>query len=242
MNIKGIIFDFGFTLAYFKDVSVEKYFNCFKRGLKKSVDFLIKSNILINDYDLIQNFLKTFMKTRNNFFKQSITTKTEFPTTFIFQNVLEQLIDQNKINLLTENYYKELANLYHSYEEEEWIPFDETRDTLRKISELKDVKIALLSNHPHHPTIMRILKKYDLTQFFNAIVTSAKFGKRKPHLEIFHYTLKKMGLEINEAEFCLMCGDEYSDIVGGYNVGLQTILCERLYKFPFEKEITIPNF
>lgn len=130
--------------------------------------------------------------------------------------------------------------MYHSFELQEWVPFEQTRDTLEKISSLKDVKIAVLSNHPHHPIIEKLLKKHDLLQFFNAVITSAEFGKRKPHPDIFNYTLKKLGLENNPGS-CLMCGDEPADIVGGHRAGLQTILCERIYKFPMEKEVSISD-
>jgi len=40
MSIKGIIFDFGFTLFYFDNPSVERYVECFKKGLLKSIDLL----------------------------------------------------------------------------------------------------------------------------------------------------------------------------------------------------------
>ena len=65
-------------------------------------------------------------------------------------------------------------------------------------------------------------------------------GKRKPNPEIFQYTLEKMGMMEN-ADDCLMCGDEHADIIGGHRAGIKPILCERVYKFPFEKEIELPD-
>ena len=46
MKVKGVIFDFGFTLFYFDEPSIEKYFECFKTGLVDSIDLLKKHNIL----------------------------------------------------------------------------------------------------------------------------------------------------------------------------------------------------
>jgi len=230
MKVKGILFDFGFTLFYFEDVSLDKYMDCYKRGLQKSVDYLKKSEILKDDV-AVKEFFKIFSNKRGYFFKKSRKTKQEYPTSYIFQEVLENL---------DENVYKELSNIYHSFEQKEWKPFEYTKGTLEKISALDDVKMAVLSNHPNHSMVKNLLKKYDLYQFFDAVVTSAKFLKRKPDPEIFLHTLKKMGLE-NEAANCIICGDEYADIVGGYRAGLQTILCKRTYEFPFEKEINVPN-
>ena len=86
-----------------------------------------------------------------------------------------------------------------------------------------------------------MLESNKLEQFFDVIVTSAKFGKRKPNSDIFLYTLKKMGLETQDAKDCIMVGDEAADIIGANRVGMQIILKEREYEFPYEKEINISN-
>ncbi|MFW9937272.1 MAG: HAD family hydrolase [Candidatus Thorarchaeota archaeon] len=235
MKLEGLIFDFGFTLFQFKDVSVEKYLDCYRKGLNRSIIKLKEMKLLKNDFDTKQ-FIKIFNEKRASYFKKSIQTKMEYPTSFLFKEVFKVLdLDQ-----LSEKSYSELANLYHSCEEEEWIPFEHTKETLKHLSDLKKVKIALLSNHPNHTTIQNLLIKHDLSKFFDAVVTSAEFGKRKPDPEIFFYTIKKMGLK-NPAS-CLICGDEYADIVGGHKAGLQTILCKRSYKFPFEKEIDFSGY
>lgn len=239
--IKGVIFDFGFTLFYFDNPSVERYLECFKRGLLQSIDIL-KEKQVWNEKITTETFFKKFSKKREHFFRKSIKTKTEFPTSYVFQNVLESLKEEEIINNLdniTENTYKKLAEIYHCIEEDEWRPFENTKKTLEKLV-MKSLKIALISNHPNHKTINNVLKKYDLLKFFNVVITSAKFGKRKPDPTIFHYTLEKMGLK-NQPNSVIMCGDEYADIIGAQRANLQSILFERKYKFPFEKEINVSN-
>ena len=86
-----------------------------------------------------------------------------------------------------------------------------------------------------------MLKNNNLKKYFHTIVTSAKFGKRKPNSEIFFHTLKKMGLNESDIEDCLMVGDEAADTIGAYRIGMQVILKEREYEFPFETKIEIPN-
>jgi len=241
MDIKGIIFDFGFTLFYFEDPSVERYYECFNKGLKKCVGLLKEANIIKND-EAAEKFLNLFNREKRSAFKLSFKTKLEYPTSEIFKNVLEKLQEKGiieDVSTLNEEYYNNLADIYHSVEEEMWIPFNSTENTLKELRKLENVKLAVLSNHPHHYSVKNLLKKYDLLKYFDAIITSAKHGKRKPHPEIFHHTMEKMGL--NKASSCVMCGDEYADIVGGHRAGLKTILCERVYKFPFEKEIDVPD-
>ena len=235
--IKGVIFDFGFTLFYFDNPSVERYYECFKQGLMKSIDFL-KEKQIWSDKLTIEDFLQKFSKKRQYFFRKSIKTKMEFPTSIIFQNVLETLkvegVIDNLDNLI-DTTYGSLANIYHSCEEDRWIPFAQTKEMLEKLA-LKDVKVALLSNHPNHKTIKNIINKYDFSKFFDVILTSAKFGKRKPNPDIFYFVLDKFGLR-NDPSSVIMCGDEYADISGAQRTKIQPILFKRKYKFPFEKEI-----
>jgi len=212
--------------------------DAYRRGLQKSIAVL-KEQHIFNDQTIIENFKKLFRRKRASFFQKSMKTKEEFPTTFVFKHLLELMIKKGLIHELddkNEDFYFELANLYHSGEEEEWIPFEFTKETLEKLYNLREIKLGVLSNHPHHALVENLLKKYDLYHYFDAIVTSALYGKRKPDPGIFHYTLKKMGLEGSGAS-CFMCGDEPADIVGGHRAGVQTVLCERVYKFPFESEI-----
>jgi len=235
MKIKGLIFDFGFTLFKFKDVSLEKYLNCYNEGLAKSLEKLIDLKLLTNT-SLREEIIKTFLKKRAYYFKESIKTKNEYRTSLIFKETFEKY----DIIELDDRILDELANIFHSCERDEWVPFQYTRETLKKLKNEKKVKLAVLSNHPHHATIENLLLKYDLRKFFDAVVTSAEYGRRKPDPSIFHYTIKKMGLK--SPEDCMICGDEYADISGGNRAGLKTILCARTYKFPFEKEINNQAF
>ena len=241
MVIKGVILDFGFTLFYFDNPSVEKYYECFKKGLLKSIGVL-KEKQVWNENLTNEAFINKFSKQRQYFFRKSIKTKIEFPTSMIFQEVLESLEKEEVIknlDLLTDTAYEELAELYHSCEEEEWEPFENTKETLKEIF-MRNVKIALISNHPSHKTIENVLKKHELLKYFNYITTSAEYGKRKPDPSIFFHTIKKMGLKGNPNSV-LVCGDEYADIIGAQRANLQSVLLERKYKFPFEKEIDVSN-
>lgn len=235
MKVEGLIFDFGFTLFEFKDASVEKYFECYRKGLKKAIEKL-RSTKILTDAEGLNQFSKLFKKKKSFFFTQSLKTKTEFPTSYIFKLIWEEL----NLKKVREELYLELADLYHSYEEEEWVPFEKTKDTIEKLSKFENLKLAVLSNHPNHSTITNLLKKHNLIDFFDAVVTSAQFGKRKPDPDIFLYTIEKMGLDSPKS--CFICGDEHVDIIGGNRAGLQTILCKRMFKFPFEKEIETHDY
>jgi len=244
MKVKGVIFDFGFTLFTFDSPSLAKYLDCFKRGMSKSIQFLKQEKIIEDKEQILEDFVTIFNKKRATYFKLAMKTKDEFPTTLLFKTALDMLkekgyeIQEEKIK---EKFLEKLAELYHSCEEEEWKPDDKTRFTLETLSKISNLKIGLISNHSNHKTIKNMLKNNKMEDFFDVIVTSAKFGKRKPISDIFFHTLKRMGLTKNDAEHCIMVGDEAADIVGANRVGMQIILKEREYEFPYEKEVNIPN-
>ncbi|MHA1803779.1 MAG: HAD family hydrolase, partial [Promethearchaeota archaeon] len=177
-------------------------------------------------------------------FRESLKTNKEYPTPLIFRLTLEEMIQKGLIEndiSLTDELFNSLADAYHAFELEEWIPFPTTISALERLHSIKDLKLAVLSNHPYHPIIENLLKKYDLHQYFEYIQTSARFGKRKPDPAIFLDLLEKLGLH-GDPSSAMMCGDEHADIVGGYRAGLKPILCERTYKFPFEREIPLTNY
>ncbi|MEJ2249965.1 MAG: HAD-IA family hydrolase, partial [Candidatus Lokiarchaeota archaeon] len=130
--------------------------------------------------------------------------------------------------------------LYHSCEEREWFPFADTQKTLETLKQ-KGLKIGLISNHPYHISILNMLETYNLKNYFDAIMTSARFGKRKPHVEIFLKTISKMGLSEEANHQTIMCGDEYADIIGASKAGLIPVFYHRKVEFPYEKEINLSN-
>ncbi|TXT58739.1 MAG: Phosphoglycolate phosphatase [Promethearchaeota archaeon] len=237
MELEGVIFDFGFTLFYFKDASLERYLKCFKMGLEESINYLKELDIL-KKKTLIEEFIKIFNNKRQEYFKKSRKTSDEFPTTLIFQETLEQLDLILQGNEKQDELISELANIYHLCEQDEWIPYKDTRETLTKLSE-KGLMLGLLSNHPHHLAIEKILKNHEMAKYFEVIMTSGKFGERKPNKEIFLHTMEKMGLK--NPKKVMMCGDEYADIIGAYKLGMIPVLFKRKFEFPFEKEIPIQN-
>lgn len=239
-QIRAVMFDFGFTLFYFENPSVEKYYDCYAKGLKKAVKLLEKESLLTGK-EIQSKFSKAFQRESRKSFQESVKTKIELPTQDLFSRVLEIIAEKSDdvdIEFLSVDLLTELAELYHSCEEEEWKPFPETEQTLKRLSRKENLKIGLISNHSHHQTIISLLETYDLLKYFDVIETSAQHGKRKPHVDIFEDVLEELELS---AEQCIMVGDEYADIMGAHRVGMIPILYIRKYQFPFEKEIPLPN-
>ena len=153
MKLKGIIFDFGFTLFSFENPSVEKYLDCFKRGLLKSIETLKEENIIKEKATVIDYFMKKFSEKRSYAFKIQRKKKVEYPTSQVFKTVLDDLMQEGYLEKksIKTQLYEDLAEIYHSCEEEEWKPFNETKKTLEALSKFSDLKIGLISNQMHCP-------------------------------------------------------------------------------------------
>jgi len=237
---EGIIFDFGFTLFHFENPSLERYIEIEYQGLNLVAEFL-KSEGLFND-NQIDTFVENVKKQNRKFWQLSIKTKLEYPTAKILEFVLKNMKNLEPSILkkfLTTEILNKLSDKYHSFSDDAWIPFSDTKQTLMTLLDAK-IKIAILSNARHHNSIINMLKKHHLFEYFNTIVTSAGFGKRKPNIEIFHNTLDKLGLS-HCPESCLMIGDEAADMIGGKKAKLNTFLIKRSFKFPFEQDI-LPKY
>ena len=98
-------------------------------------------------------------------------------------------------------------------------------ETIPLLEALKNKKsIALITNFDHPPYIYEILSKYELTRYFEFIAISGEIGFKKPDPQIFHITLKKIGLLPDDVVFV---GDSKEDIEGAINAGIKPILIQR---------------
>ena len=116
----------------------------------------------------------------------------------------------------------------------------------------KKSKLGLVSNFAYAPGLWKILERFDLTRFFDAVVISGELGLRKPHPKIFKEALELLEVEASEAVFV---GDSLkADINGAKNMGLKTILVENiglrknpyataneLDPLPIKPDIAMPN-
>jgi HAD superfamily hydrolase (TIGR01549 family)/HAD superfamily hydrolase (TIGR01509 family) len=85
------------------------------------------------------------------------------------------------------------------------------------------LKIGLISNVNSHGQVPVNLKKYGIDPYFDPIVLSSEYGRRKPDPAIFHYAARLANVPTSA---CLYVGDRIArDIVGarkaGYRLAVQ---------------------
>ncbi|KAJ1674318.1 hypothetical protein EV182_003522 [Spiromyces aspiralis] len=103
--------------------------------------------------------------------------------------------------------------------------YDVYPDVVRtlRILKRKGIKLGVISNSDERTK--DILASLDLSQYFDFIVTSAKFGEEKPSPLIFEAALRNMGVSAFDA---LHVGDDYkTDYVGAKSVGMEALIIDR---------------
>lgn len=100
--------------------------------------------------------------------------------------------------------------------------FPEVPDTLQALRD-RGCTLAIVSNWDWHlPALCRDL---NLTPYFDAIITSARVGRAKPHPQIFHTALSKTSADPART---LHVGDSYdADVVGAQGAGIAGVLVDR---------------
>lgn len=85
-------------------------------------------------------------------------------------------------------------------------------------------KLAVISNAISDVPRYAI-KKFGLERYLDAVVISRDIGIRKPDPEIFHFSLKKLGVDSNEA---VHVGDSLEhDVQGARDAGMKTVWIKR---------------
>ena len=196
LNFKGVLIDFGYTLAHINNENVRRYRESLfsilmKHGYSKTLDDL--ALVLENTY------------------RSSSEGKAKNIYEF-WKLLLKNLEVFENITLI-----RELTELREDYWETRWILYDKA---VQVLSTLKmKYELALVSNC--FVGLSDILSALNLTPFFKHIILSYDVGVTKPDKQIYLIALRKLGLQPNE---CIFVSDQISDLEGAREVRLKTFL------------------
>lgn len=212
MGFKGVLVDFGDTLAYFDEERNRRYveglLSILRRyGYQKNLDDL--NSFLNNAY--------------GNSTKGEVKDFREF-----WELLLKNLgvpIAPTSIEELEEFRKRHHATIFELYEGA--IP---VLSTLRR-----KYKLVLVSNCAIG--LSDVLKVLGLARFFECIILSYEVGVRKPHKRIYLEALRRVKLEPDK---CVFVSDEISDLEGAREVGLKTLLVRQGPHTTYEAKN--PNF
>ena len=187
------------------------------------VKYLERNKLIFNFKELKSHFDKFFTLERYN----SNTNLNPIIINHIFTedriinlfNALKISLQQKEINLLKINFEKAI------FKNPPKLKLN-VKETLRKLA--SDYKIGLISDvgiSPGH-FLRKIMKKYQILQYFDTLIFSDEIGYYKPHPLLFETALKNLGVKPQNA---IHIGDLLeTDIQGAKNSNMLSVWINEL--------------
>lgn len=196
MIFKGVLIDFGGTLAYIDEVEFRAYEEALVAALKK---YGYEKRL----EDLASVLAGIYLK----------SSKGELKTPKEFWNLM-----LSKLKIPEQSGLPDvLQGIRNNHETTMWKLYDEASATLSILR--KKYKLALVSNCAEGTD--NVIRSLGLADFFDCITLSYQVGVRKPDKRLYLEALRCLGFEANESVFV---ADEISDLEGAREIGLKTIL------------------
>ena len=137
--------------------------------------------------------------------------------------LLRVLLTKHGISFSESSLERALAAMY-AVTQTNWFVEDDAVATLKRLRSA-GIRQGVVSNGSDDANARRLLEKGHLDPFFEIVLTSAAFGRRKPDPAIFRAALAQFGAAPHES---VMVGDDYgADIAGARGIGMGTIWVTR---------------
>lgn len=209
---KAVIFDAGNTLLRVKS-SVGDVYSAFAN----------RFGVEVNGEAVNKAFKSTWASYRSQFLAYAAPSGDEGEKAWwqkLVSQVFESLGFKDKFGPNFDVYFESLYDFFAL--PENWEVFDDVRPTLDRLIKER-IRLAVLSNWDSR--LHTILREAKLAPYFEFTLTSAEFGKEKPHPDIFLHALKLLDILPSEAVYV---GDlYYDDILGATNAGLVAVMIDR---------------
>ncbi|MHB8135412.1 MAG: HAD family hydrolase [Anaerolineaceae bacterium] len=206
MTIKAVFFDMGGTIETF-DFTPELRLHA-TPGIRK---LLLGAGIELNLsneklYLLVSDGL-------NNYHKICTTNLDELSPTQIWSNFILNgfSYDLGKLDSISEELMFYIETQYYKRELRPFVP-----QVLAEIQKM-GLKIGIISNVKSKECVPVNLIKYGIRDYFDPIVLSCEYKRRKPDPAIFHYAARLANVPVSQ---CCYVGDRIQrDVLGAFRAG-----------------------
>jgi HAD superfamily hydrolase (TIGR01549 family) len=212
MELKAVLFDMGGTIETF-DSTRELRLQAMP-GIQK---YLKDAGIVLGLSD--EALMEVITRGIKRYHELSLITLDEYPPERVWREFIlnDFEIDPAKLDDIAEKLMVYIENHFYERSMRPEIP-----EVLRAIQKMR-LKIGLISNVNSRGQVRENLEKYQIKHFFDPIVLSSEYGKRKPDPSIFHYAARMMNVPTSS---CAYVGDRIArDISGskkaGYRLAIQ---------------------
>lgn len=199
LTLKGVLIDFGNTLAYLDEAENRRFETVLVSTLSEYGHFRQLEDLDSVLADIYVSSTKGELKSLQEFWGL-VLKKLGVPEN-------SELID-------------DMENVRIGHVAAVWKLYDRVPSTLLYLQ--KKYKLALVSNCAVGTE--KIIDALGLSGFFGCIILSYQVGARKPDKHIYLEALKCLELQAHE---CVFVADEISDLEGARDVGLKTMLARQ---------------
>jgi len=210
--LRAVIFDLGGTLMYEREAT---------HPVNARADEALTLYLREQGFELnLSTFPVEFRKRLGEYFSQREKDLLETTYSFVLRDVLADKGYQD----LPDQIIRSALDRLFAVTQTNWILEDDTLSTLTKL-ENDGYRMGLISNAGDDKDVQQLVKKFDITRFFDFVLTSAACSYRKPHPRIFELALSNWYFLPSEA---VMVGDNLvADIKGAQTVGLYGVWLKR---------------
>jgi len=206
--LKGAIFDLGETLMHLT-VTWEQIREW---RMKAIYETSTEHGVNLDLDDLKREYLR--LHEEESEYAARTLEEIEIRETFV------KLFDRLRLKPDQQPKMEDLVKRFFALEAESWVIFPGITEMLQQVRDL-GLKMGLLSNARNDWAVREIMERLGLTRYFDAILTSAGLGVRKPRPEPFREILKMLGIAPAEA---VMVGNSMeADVAGAVPLGIKTI-------------------
>ena len=222
-DFKVVLFDLGNTLIYDDPSTWAGVYLRADHSLRSS---LHKFGVNLSSHELFGKY-KTLLHYYYNLHEGDL----EEPG---IGAVLKDLLSKHNIHLADENLHSALRSMY-AVTQVNWYMKDDAIATLRALREAS-YRLGIISNSSDDSNTYELMDKLKLRNYFDFILSSAAFSKRKPHPGIFRAGLEYFQIQPDQT---VMIGGNYEvDILGAHQLGMNTIWITRRLLSPSSDSTT----
>ncbi|MDH5439916.1 MAG: HAD family hydrolase [Candidatus Bathyarchaeota archaeon] len=213
MTLRAVAFDLGGTLVH-HSTDFDKLLRAAHQSMR---DYLAREGVEVELDDLAKVSNEVY-SAYSSFAEKSLI---ELDARILYSAILYKLdiADYSNEGLISgtiNSFYGPIVDDYHI--------FNDVKEVLGRLAD-GGLRLGLVTNNQSTDFHLRLLARFDLRKFFDAIVVSSELGVRKPHKRAFLHCLRELGVRSMNAVF--VGDDPLHDVQGAKNVGMRCIWVKR---------------
>jgi putative hydrolase of the HAD superfamily len=210
--LRAVIFDLGGTLMYERAA----WDSVIPQADEALTNYLRAQGMELN----LSTFPREFRKRLDQYFRKR--EKDLLETTYSF--VLREILTDKGYGDISEMTLRSALDSLFAVTQTNWVLEEDTLPALQKLEE-DGYRLGLISNAGDDQDVQQLARRFDISHYFDFILTSAACSYRKPHPRIFELALSNWYLLPSEA---VMVGDNLdADIRGAKSAGLYAVWISR---------------